>query len=168
MKWRIAPLAAAGLLMVLGINAWLLTAIATDIVSDDPSVTDKVEWKLNLSASDGDVAARKPIEAYKQILAHPVFFKSREPYVLAPPPPPPAMVIATSAPMVVDPGLILGGVMIKKDVRKAYLFVRTGPSGAWTSEGDEFQGWQVKSITRTGVKLEQNGRSMDLQLYPPG
>jgi hypothetical protein len=42
--------------------------------------------------------------------------------------------------MIVDPGLVLGGVMIKNDVRKSYVFSRAGASGAWASEGDEFMG----------------------------
>jgi hypothetical protein len=50
-------------------------------------------------------------------------------------------VIATPPPAVVDPGFVLGGVMIKNDVRKVCVFSRAGVSGAWTSEGDEFMGW---------------------------
>jgi hypothetical protein len=165
MKWRIAPLGAVGLLIALGLNAWLVTAIATEIVSDRLAATDKANWNLSLSTSAGNVANRRPIDAYKQILARPVFFKSREPFVPPPAPPPPVLVVATP-PMVVDPGLVLGGVMIKNDVRKAYVFSRANASGAWTSEGDGFMGWQIRSINGAGAKLEQKGRSIDLQLYP--
>jgi hypothetical protein len=165
MKWRIAPLGAVGLLIVLGLNLWLLTAIATEIVFDIPAAIDKVDWNLGLSASVGNVANRKPIEAYRQILAHPVFFKSREPFVPTPAPPPPNPVLIATPPPV-DPGLILGGVMITNDIRKAYVFSRSNASGAWASEGDNFMGWQIRSIDRAGAKLEQRGRSIDLQLYP--
>jgi type II secretory pathway component PulC len=165
MKWRIAPLGAAGLLIVLGINAWLLIAIATEVVHESLAATDKVDWNANLSDSVGSAATRKPIEAYREILARPVFFKSREPFVPAPAPPPP-VVVSTPPPTIVDPGLVLGGVMIKNDVRKAYVFSRAGASGAWASEGDEFMGWQIKSINGTGARLAQKGRSIDLQLYP--
>jgi hypothetical protein len=165
MKWCISPLGAAGLSIVLGLNIWLLAAIATEVVSDRAVNTDKVDWNLNLAASVGNVASRKPIEGYRQLLEHPVFFKSRAPFVPVPKPPPPVL-IAAPPPPVVDPGLVLGGVMIKSDVKKAYVFSRAGTSGAWTSEGDEFMGWQIRSINRTGVKLEQKDRSIDLQLYP--
>jgi hypothetical protein len=165
MKWRISPLSAAGLLIVVALNVCWLVAIASEIVSDSPAASDKVDWNPTLSASVGNVANRKPIEAYRQILAHPVFFKSREPFVPAPPPPP-RVVAAMPPPVVVDPGLVLGGVMIKNDIKKAYLFSRAGASSAWTREGDEFMGWQIRSITRTSAKLEQKGRSIDLQLYP--
>jgi hypothetical protein len=36
--------------------------------------------------------------------------------------------------------------MIKNEVRKAYVFSRPNTAGAWTSEGDEFKGRQIKSI----------------------
>jgi hypothetical protein len=165
MKWRIAPLGAAGLLIILGINAWLLTAIATEVVHESLAATEKVDWNVNLSASVGNAATRKPIEAYREILARPVFFKSREPFVPVPAPPPPAL-IAAPPPMVVDPGLVLGGVMIKNDVRKAYVFSRANANAAWISEGDDFMGWEIRSINKGGAKLEQKGRSIDLQLYP--
>jgi hypothetical protein len=166
MKWRNSPLGAAGLLILLGVNVWLLAGIATEVVSDSSVATEKVDWHLGLSASVGNVAKRKPIETYPQILARPVFFKSREPFVPAPTPPPPAPLTATPPTIVVDPGLVLGGVMIKNNVRKAYVFSKAGASGAWTSEGEEFMGWQIRSIDRTGAKLEQKGRSLNLLLYP--
>lgn len=56
--------------------------------------------------------------------------------------------------------------MIKNDVRKAFVFSRGGSGGAWIAEGDDFMGWQIRSIDRTSAKLEQKGRSLDLQLYP--
>jgi hypothetical protein len=165
MKLRISPLAAAGLLAGLIVNIWLLTDLMTDVMSDSSAAIDKADWNLGLSAPVGNVNNRKPIEAYKQILARPVFFKSREPFV-PPPPPPPPVLIAAPPPVVVDPGLVLGGVMIKNDVRKAYVFSRASAGGAWIGEGDDFMGWQIRSINRTSAKLEQKGRSIDLQLYP--
>jgi len=56
--------------------------------------------------------------------------------------------------------------MIKNDVRKAYVFSRAITTGAWIGEGSDFMGWQLKSINATGAKLEQNGRLLELQLYP--
>jgi hypothetical protein len=165
MRWRIAPLRAAGLLIVLGINAGLLVSIATQATSDHLAAADKAAWNANLSGAVANATNRKQIESYGQILTRPVFFRSREPFVPAPAPPPPALIAAPPL-MVVDPGLVLGGVMMKNDVRKAYVSSIAGASGAWTSEGDEFMGWRIRSISRTGAKLEQGGRSIDLQLYP--
>lgn len=165
MNLRIAPLGLVGLLIAFGANAGLLTIVVTEVVSDNLAAVDKVEWSPNLPASIGNVANRSPIDAYRQILTHPVFFKSREPYVPPPPAPPPAL-IAAPRPVAIDPGLVLGGVMIKNNVRKAYVFNRAGAAGTWTAEGEEFMGWKVRSINGTGAKLEQQGRSIDLQLYP--
>jgi hypothetical protein len=170
MKMRITPLSLVGLLIILGVNAELLFATMTGIVSDNSAAADKVDWQPSLRASTGSAANRKPIEGYQQILARPVFFKSREPYVPPPPPPPPApppAVIMPPPPVVIDPGLVLGGIMIKNDVRKAFVFSRAGADGSWTAEGEEFMGWKVRSINGTGAKLEQQGRSIELQLYPP-
>jgi hypothetical protein len=165
MKMRIAPLGVVGLLVILGVNAGLLMAVATEIRSDRSVAVDKVDWHPSLPASIGSVANRKPIEGYQQMLARPVFFKSRQPYVPPPPAPPPALIVAPP-PVVLDPGLVLGGVMIKNNVRKAFVFNRGGAGGTWTAEGDEFMGWKVISISGTGARLEQQGRSIDLQLYP--
>ena len=56
--------------------------------------------------------------------------------------------------------------MIKNDVRKAYVFSRAKAGGVWIGEGDDFMGWQIRSINKTNAQLEQKGRSIDLQLYP--
>jgi hypothetical protein len=165
MKWRMAPLRATGLLVVLGVNAGLLATVATQLLSNDMAVVDKIAWNANLSRAVANAANRKPLEAYGQILAHPVFFKSREPFVAAPPPLPP-VVVAAPPPVVVDPGLGVGGVIIKNGLSKAYLFSKAGAGGAWAGQGEMFQGWKVTSIDKAGVKLEQSGRSIDLQLYP--
>lgn len=164
MRFRgISPIEAASLLLLMGIDLWLLKIVAIEILSEDPSVADKVEWNANLAASSQGPAKQKPIDAYREIVAHPVFSKSREPFV-PPPPPPPVAVAPPPAP--VDPGLVLGGVMIKHDFKKAYVFSRAGTNGAWIKEGEDFMGWKVVSIGKGGAKLEQMGRSIDLSLYP--
>jgi hypothetical protein len=97
-------------------------------------------------------------------LRRPLFFKTRAPFVPRPPPPPPK---PTPAPVVqADPGLVLGGVVINRDLRKAYLLSKADPRGAWVSEGDNFMGWKIVSVERTGAKLQQSDRMLELQLYP--
>jgi hypothetical protein len=165
MNWRISPIGAIVLLGILGVNAWLLAIVAIETVSDDQPPVDRVNWNPSLSTSVASAVSRRPIEVYGQILARPVFFKSRQPFVPTPTRPSPATMPASPT-VVIDPGLVLGGILINSDVRKAYVFGRVGASGTWTSEGDEFMGWRIRSITGTGVKLEQRGRSIDLPLYP--
>jgi hypothetical protein len=157
------PLAAIGPAIMLVVNLFLLSAILADVGTGDLASADKAEWNVGLSGSISGVINRKPVDAYTQILTKPVFFKSREPFVAAPPPP---LSKVVPAPSLVDLNLILGGVMIEKETRKAYLFSRANSGGAWINEGDEFLGWQVRSIDGTSAKLEQKGRYIDLQLYP--
>ncbi|MEH2503389.1 hypothetical protein V1290_002200 [Bradyrhizobium sp. AZCC 1578] len=165
MRWRIAPVRAAGLLILLCVNAGLLANVATQLASDGSAVADKIDWNVNLTGSVANATNRRAVESYGEILAHPVLFKSREPFVLPPPAPP--RVAVTPPPVAADPGLAVGGVMIKNGLSKAYLFSKAGPGGAWAGEGETFQGWKVKSVKSTGVKLEQTGRLIELSLYPP-
>jgi len=165
MKLRIAPITMIGAAIALGVNAVLLAVILADLESNDLTAIDKVGWKNDLSQPVGGAVSQKSIEAYAQILARPVFFKSREPFV-APPPPPPPVAKAAAPPTIVDPNLVLGGVMIESNARKAYLFSRANGGGAWISEGEEFMGWQVRSIDGSSAKLVQKDRHISLQLYP--
>jgi hypothetical protein len=165
MMWRVSPLAAAFWLVGLALNGWLLAVVVGEMSSDELASVDKIAWSSGLSAPAANGAGRQPIDAYRQILARPLFFKSREPYV-PPPPPPPLAPITSPPPVAVDPGIALGGIMMKNTVKRVYVFSKSGAAGAWTSEGDEFMGWKVTAIDRTGTRLEQKGRSIDLQLYP--
>jgi len=57
--------------------------------------------------------------------------------------------------------------VISNGLAKAFLFSRDGSMiGIWVNQGETVQGWQVKSVTKSGVVLEQTGRSIELQLYP--
>ena len=161
----VKPQTAIGPGLAVVVNLFLLTVIWKDLQGGAVAPASKAEWNAGLSGSIGEVFGRKPIDEYKQILARPVFFKSREPFVPAPPPGP-TVSSAAQAPSVVDPHLVLGGVMIQNDVRKAYLFSRANTSGAWIGEGEEFLGWQIRSIDGSGASLEQKGRHIDLKLYP--
>ena len=166
MRWRVAPARTAGLLIVLSANAALLANVATQLAYDGSTAAEKFDWNANLTGSLADVTRRRPVESYGQILARPVLFKSREPF-FPPPPAPPALPMPQPPVVMVDPSLAVGGVMIKNDFSVAYLFSKAGPGGAWAGEGETFQGWKVKSVRSTGVKLEQGGRSIELSLYPP-
>lgn len=163
MKIRIAPLAAASLAALAGVNAWLVTVMIDGIAMTNPSPSSRTEWASKLAAATEGLPRANPIEAYRQTLARPIFFKSREPWVAPPPAPPPTVVVPP--PVVTDPGLVLGGVVISRDVRRAYLFSRADPRGTWVSEGESFMGWKLQSITNTGTKLQQHNRVIELQLY---
>jgi hypothetical protein len=105
----------------------------------------------------------KPAHAYAETLAHPVFFKTRAPYV--PPPPPPPAAPQVGAPVSADPGIALGGVAIHGNLKKAYLFSKSGPPGSWIDEGETFMGWNVQAIHATGATITRADRTIMLELY---
>ena len=167
MIFRIAPLAAAGLLVLGGINAWMLTTITRDDPPEDQGNVAGTEQAIRLAAMPGSIPNTKPIDAYSETLAHPIFFKTRLPFVPPPPPPPPPppkLVAPTPAP--VDPGLALGGIMIDRALKRAYLFTKSDPHGTWVTEGESFMGWTVQSINSEGTRLQQQDRAVELTLYP--
>jgi hypothetical protein len=167
---RIAPLAAAGLAALAGVNLWLLSIILGDATGEEAPPVAAPAWDAKLSGSSRDGTASKPISAYRQTLAQPVFFKTREPYVAPPPrpvtPPTPAVVAKPPPPPVVDPGLTVAGIIISQRMRKAYIHAKNDPRGSWVSEGESLTGWKVQAIDAGGVKLQQQDHTIDLQLYP--
>jgi hypothetical protein len=165
MKVRVSPLTAIGLLVLVAIIMCLLAIGIVEFSPDDDNSAGEVEWTPKLASAPGDAPSAKPINIYGEILAHPVFFMTREPFV-ASPPPPPVVPQQSAAPPPVDPGLILGGVMIGYDYKKAYLFRKSDPQGTWVNEGENFAGWTVQSVNANAVLLKQQDRTIELQLYP--
>jgi hypothetical protein len=68
--------------------------------------------------------------------------------------------------LLVDPGLILGGIMVMQGVRKTYVLRKTDPSGTWVADGQDFMGWKIQMIDAAGVVLGNGERRIDLKLYP--
>jgi hypothetical protein len=167
MARRLTPLAAAGLLSIGVIDASLLAGLIQTL-HERPAAVAPTEWKPNVSAADEAPPASRAIGSYEQVLAHPLFFKTREPFVPAPPPlppPPPPRPAAPVAP-VVDPGISVAGVLISGPIRKAYLVSNSNQDGTWVREGDEYNGWKVQSVTAGTAKLLRDDRLIELPLYP--
>jgi hypothetical protein len=166
MSVRIPPVIAAGLIALGAVNAWLLTVVLQDQTAEAQAAPAASQWKPKAPGSVAGVPGPKPLTVYGAILAQPLFFKSRQPFVpppppvaKAPPPPPP--------PPPVDSGLALGGVIITPDVRKAYLVSKSDARGVWASEGENVMGWTVKSIDAGSAQLLQANRTIQLHLFPP-
>jgi hypothetical protein len=159
---RTPPLVLLGLALLAAANAWLLLMAAQQAMFEDPVAVEGAGWTPRLPKL-GDARTQTTATAsYQEILAQPIFSRSRAPYVPAPPAPklnPPAAVF-------IDPGLVLGGVMVNGAVKKAYLFQKTDKSGAWVGEGDDFVGWRVQSITSDAAKLQKETHVIDVRLYP--
>ncbi|MGJ4961314.1 hypothetical protein [Bradyrhizobium sp. HKCCYLRH3061] len=158
----------AGVLALLAcLNVLLGARLATLSLGGEASSSGRAAWEAPVPRTIATVVGRQPLERYAEILAHPVFQKSREPFVPPPPAPPAPMPVVAPPPAAADPGLLVGGVMINGGTSKAYLQSRGGAgAGSWINENETFQGWRVTSIDASGVRIEQEGRAIELQLYP--
>jgi hypothetical protein len=125
-----------------------------------------VASSLNLTEATGGLIITRAAAAYRETLAHPVFYKTRQPFVPPPTTPPPATPNTAALPAPADPGIALGGVAINSDLKKVYLFSKANSLGAWVREGETFMGWTVQSVGPEGAKLRQADRELRLELYP--
>jgi hypothetical protein len=167
MRLRIAPWRAIVLAGLASLNVGLAAIAAAASLSGDAPAPARVDWTPPVATTGTAPPDIKPIAHYSQTLAHPIFFKTREPYVPPPPAPPPPPPIMRPPPAVVaDPGLMLGGIMVMQGVRKAYLSRRTDPSGTWVAHGEDFMGWKIQAIDAAGIVLGNGDRKIDLKLYP--
>ena len=164
MAGRLTPLAAAGLVSLGVIDALMLAALIWS-QTGEPAAVAPLEWKPNVSASDDAPWATKSMAAYALVLAHPIFFKTRDPFVPAPPPRPPPQPVAPPPPAE-DPGISVAGVLISGPIRKVYLMSRSDTLGTWVREGEKYDGWTVRSVTAGDAKLQRDERSLELSLYP--
>jgi hypothetical protein len=167
MRLPIAPLAIAALTIAAAVDAWLLADVI-DVATKAAPALESVAWKPKLSAAHAAAAPMRPLADYPQTVARPLFAKTRAPFVPPPPPTPPVQAPPPPppAPVLVDPGFSVGGVMISDALRKAYLMKKPEPRGIWVSEGEDFMGWKVQSISAGTARLQQNDRTIELRLYP--
>jgi hypothetical protein len=163
MRLRVAPLPAAALAALGVLNGWVMMSLlrGEEIGMQAPPAS--VAPSPNLSETTIGYLAVKPARAYAETLDHPVFYKTRAPYV--PPPPPPPAAPQVGPPVSVDPGIALGGVAIHGNLKKAYLFTKGGPPGSWIAEGETFMGWNVEAIHVTGATIKRADRTIALELY---
>jgi hypothetical protein len=167
MRLRVAPLALAGVLGLGCLNVWLLAMVLETSEPDAKAPLAETKPAATSAASQGGLPPSPSIAAYNQTLAKPVFFKSRAPYVPPPPAPPPsAKPVSAPPPAPVDPGLVLGGVIVVEKAKRAYIFNKVDLRGGWFSEGETMLGWKIETIDAAAVRLRQGDRSIELQLYP--
>jgi hypothetical protein len=159
-----------GGLAVLGaINLILGTKLVILALGSDLAVLPRAAWEAPLPQSIANFPGRSPLDAYAEITAHPVFSRSREPFRPPPSPQPPSGPVAPPPVVTADPGLQVAGVVVRAGRGgRAYLQSKgASGGGSWVSENELYQGWQVQMIDPSGVRIEQSGRVVELQLYPP-
>ena len=164
MRLRVAPLPAVALIGLGVLNGCLIMIVLGSDKVDVQAPPARVAPSPDLSEKESGLSNVKPVRAYIETLAHPVFYKTRAPFVPAPPTSP-ATPKTDAPPMPIDPGIAVGGVVLDGVLKKAYLFKKGGATGSWVSEGETFMGWKVESIEPGSSKLQQAGRILVLHLY---
>jgi hypothetical protein len=160
---RTPPLVFFGLALLAVANAWFLIMAAQQTMSEDQVAAEEPGWSPRLPSLEGARMQTTAAVSHQEILAHPIFSRSRAPYV------PPAPAAPKSAPppaVFTDPGFVLGGVMVNGTIKKAYLSQKADKSGVWVGEGDDFIGWRVQSITTDAAKLQRETHVIEVLLYP--
>lgn len=165
MTSRISPPTVIGLLLLGGVNVWLLALISREVQLSGSVVSETIEWTPKLRTVDQGDQKKAKVDNYKHVIERPVFFKTREPFVL-PPPAPPTVVRVAPAPPIIDPGFVITGIMIVESIKRVYMSSRGNGAGVWASEGDNIGGWKIVSVNRNSAKLEQNGRVLEVSLFP--
>jgi hypothetical protein len=161
---RTPPLVFFGLAVLAAANALFLIMAAQQTMFEDQVSAEEPGWTPRLPSLEGTRAQSTATVSHQEILAHPIFSRSRAPFV-PPAPTAPAPKPAPAA-IFVDPGLVLGGVMVNGAVKKAYLFQKTDHNGSWVGEGEDFVGWKVQSITTEAAKLQKESHVIEVLLYP--
>jgi hypothetical protein len=86
MKQRIAPWRTIVLTGLVGLNISLAATAAFTLLSGDAPALPHVDWTPPIANAGPVPSDAKPIARYLQTLAHPIFFKTREPFVAPRPP----------------------------------------------------------------------------------
>lgn len=155
--------ALAGLDVALGVMAWRALAPTG---SKEGLVVAPPRPRAKASAEIEAVPARPPIESYDQIVARPLFAKSRAPWAA----PAPALQTPAALTQAAEPepdisGVELRAVVIAPGMRKALISTSQQVDGRWLRTGEEFQGWRVAAIEARGVKLSRGALEKSLRLF---
>jgi hypothetical protein len=101
----------------------------------------------------------------QEVLARPLFSSSRRPFL----PPPPVVqqnAEASTLPAPASPDLVVDGIWLQGNVKRAHLKRSGDDPGEWRLVGDIQDGWRVTAITASNVTLMLDGQSVTLELYP--
>jgi hypothetical protein len=106
--------------------------------------------------------------AYPAIAEHPLFYRTRQPWV---PPLPKATPPAPLAPAPAAPHPLqkyqLVGVVISEGVRTALLKPSDGSKTVMLSEGQQLNGWTLRAISRDALHFEAGSEAYDIKFPTP-
>jgi hypothetical protein len=104
-------------------------------------------------------------EDMADILARPIFSPTRRPSV-PPPPEAPSQAVPEAVPR--EPrasGIVLMGVYLRGESRRALLVSSLYPEGRWFHVGDDVGGWALKRVDTGSVEIASPEGTLQLQLY---
>lgn len=119
------------------------------------------------SIGGGQGYRAKPLAAFAQTLARPIFSRSRRPYVapVASPSAVAAVEPVMAAAPVAEPVVTLAAVAINGQTSRALLVSKSHPAGRWMSPGDQVEDWTISTIAADRLTLAIGGRTMTVRLY---
>lgn len=158
---------------LLGVNIFFAVSVGIVYFSSRELSISHLPWRELTSSRENASAEGRPLTAYPQTLSHPIFLESRSPFIEPPPPPPPAplpmpqtdLSYQAEPPIVSDPGLALGGILMLENTQKAYLFTENIAEGVWVAKGREILGWTVLSIDNDRGLIRQRKSSTNTHIY---
>jgi hypothetical protein len=159
-----ATVAIIGIAALLCANAALI-ALGWLAASEAPLSFDPVA-ESSWTAPDLDTPptamehARVP-EQDDPVLARPIFFPTRKPFV----PPPVSEVSAPPKPPPPDPVFVVDGIMLTGGARKVHLRQPQETDGQWYKTGQVIHDWTIVQIDAAGIVLEQADRRFAMRLY---
>ena len=122
---------------------------------------------LTARALDIPPFVAQPLEAYRETSSRPVFFSTRRAseILIASANTPPSPALNQQQQSDEPPPIQLFGISIIGEARKGYFVPHGANEGTWLTEGDQYLGWTVISITPIGARMRQHQTEIDIKLY---
>ena len=155
-----APLVWRSLFVLLAAGAFASQLIASSAAPELRPLQPAAAGRLSHPLS----RERAVLASYPAIAQHPLFFPSRRPWV---PPPEPARSHAAS-PMPPLTGYTVIGTVVSDGVRRAIVRPPNGDKPIVLAEGQELNGWTLRSITGERLRFEGGGTSFELEFPKSG
>jgi len=133
-------------------------------ISAQPVSSTRLWAPLSLRAAPLPKATTKPLASYAQILARPVFRRTRKPW--SPQRSAPAKTSAEPVGKQLDVDISIDGLTMFGRIKRVLVTSKSAPDGVWLSQGAVVEGWTISSIDASGATLKSASGSLRLSLYP--
>jgi hypothetical protein len=148
-------------LLMFGLVAWIGLVGLVTVVALASVEMSTIEFPTWFVARASTLAGNElqPKSGFENILQRPVFSRSRQGAA-----PAQIYVAAPSAPVMLDRGLVLKGVLINGPLAKAFLTSAQNPLGTWVRTSEEIAGWRVVAVKPDQVVLDGRNEQLIIPL----